>query len=84
MLKLAQAFDSATTVSVVALDDYSAEIPVSEIETWPILLATQADGEYMAVDTNGPTRIIFPYEQYTDLTEARNMSVWNVASLEVK
>ena len=84
LLEVAEVSDSATTVRVVALDDYAADIPISEIETWPILLATQADGEYLTVDTNGPTRIIFPYDTYSDITAARNMSVWNNKLLEIR
>jgi hypothetical protein len=84
LLEVAEVSDSATTVRVVALDDYAADIPISEIEAWPILLATQADGEYLTVDTNGPTRIIFPYDTYSDITAARNMSVWNNKLLEIR
>jgi hypothetical protein len=84
LLAVADVPDSATTVHVVALDDYAADIPISEIEAWPILVATQADGEYMTVDTNGPTRIIFPYDTYSDITAARNMSVWNNKLLEIR
>ena len=84
LLAVAEVPDSATTVHVVALDDYAADIPISEIEAWPILLATQADGEYLTVDTNGPTRIIFPYDTYSDITAARNMSVWNNKLLEIR
>jgi hypothetical protein len=84
LLEVADVPDSATTVRVVALDDYAADIPISEIEAWPILLATQADGEYITVDNNGPTRIIFPYDTYSDITAARNMSVWNNKQLEIR
>lgn len=84
LLEVAGVPASATTVHVVALDDYAADIPISEIKAWPILLATQADGEYMTVDTNGPTRIIFPYDTYSDMTAARNMSVWNNKLLEIR
>jgi hypothetical protein len=84
LLAVAGVPDSATTVHVVALDDYAADIPISEVEAWPILVATQADGEYLTVDYNGPTRIIFPYDTYSDITAARNMSVWNNKLLEIR
>jgi hypothetical protein len=84
LLAVAGVPDSATTVHVVALDDYAADIPISEIKAWPILLATRADGDYMTVDKSGPTRIIFPYDTYSDITAARNMSVWNNKLLEIR
>ena len=84
LLKVAGVSEGASTVKAVALDDYAADIPLKEINEWPILIATQADGEYLTIDNNGPTRIIFPYDTYSDITAARNMSVWNLARLEVK
>lgn len=84
LLKYAGASDSVTAVQVTALNDYAAEIPISEIQDWPVLLATQADGQHMTIENNGPTRVIFPYDSYSDITAARNMSVWNVERLEVK
>jgi hypothetical protein len=84
LLAVAGAGSGATAVNVIALNDYAAEIPISEAEEWPILLATRADGDYIDVDNTGPTRIIFPYDSYSDLSAARNMSVWNVASIEIK
>jgi hypothetical protein len=38
----------------------------------------------MTIETSGPTRIIFPYELHNDITAARNMSVWNLESLEIE
>jgi hypothetical protein len=38
----------------------------------------------MTIENSGPTRIIFPYDLHDDVTAARNMSVWNLESLEIK
>jgi len=84
LLKYAGVPDSAAAVRVIALDGYADDIPLEILEEWPVLLATQANGDYMTIETNGPTRVIFPYDTYTDLAEARNMSVWNVESIEVR
>jgi hypothetical protein len=84
VLKFAGASESVTTVEVIALNDYAAEVPMAEIEAWPVLLATQVDGHHMTIENNGPTRIIFPYDSHSDVTSARNMSVWNIGSLVVK
>lgn len=84
LLEVAGASDSATEVMALALDGYAAPIPVSEIESWPVLLATQTNGAHMTIETSGPTRIIFPYDVHNDVTSARNMSVWNLKSLEVR
>jgi hypothetical protein len=84
LLEVAGAPDTTTEVIAVALDGYVSPIPVSEIESWPVLIATRSNGAHMTIETSGPTRIIFPYELHNDITAARNMSVWNLESLEIK
>jgi hypothetical protein len=84
LLAVAGAGEGATAVNVIALNDYAAEVPISESDKWPVMIATQSDGEYMTIDNTGPTRIIFPYDTYDDISAARNMSVWNIGSMEVK
>lgn len=84
LLQVAGAAGAATEVNALALDGYAAPIPFSEFDKWPVLLATQAAGSYMSIENNGPTRIIFPYDLIEDITDARNMSVWNMEILEVR
>jgi hypothetical protein len=84
LLKVANASDTMTEVFASALDGYAISIPLSEIEAWPVLVATQSNGAHMAVENSGPTRIIFPYDSHDDITYARNMSVWNLESLDVR
>jgi len=84
LLEVAGAPDTMTEVMALALDGYAAPIPISEIKSWPVLVATQTNGAHMTIETSGPTRIIFPYDVHNDVTAARNMSVWNLESLEVR
>lgn len=84
LLDVAKVSASAKIIQVIALNDYAADIPIDDVRKQPILLATQADGEYMTVENNGPTRIIFPYDNYADLTAARNMSVWNIERIIIE
>ena len=84
LLEVAGAPDTVSEVRALALDGYAAPIPISEIKSWPVLLATRSNGEHMTIENSGPTRIIFPYDLHDDVTAARNMSVWNLESLEIK
>ena len=84
LLKVVDASDSMTEVFASALDGYEIPIPVSEIEDWPVLIATQSNGSHMSIENSGPTRIIFPYDSHNDITDARNMSVWNLESLDIR
>jgi hypothetical protein len=84
LLEVAGAPDTVSEIRAFALDGYAAQIPVSEIESWPVLLATRSNGAHMTIENSGPTRIIFPYDLHDDVTAARNMSVWNLESLEIR
>ncbi len=84
LLKVVNASNTMTEVFAVALDGYSVPIPLQEFEDWPVMIATQSNGSYMSIENSGPTRIIFPYDRHDNLTEARNMSVWNLELIEVR
>lgn len=84
LLEVAGAPDTVKDVMALALDGYAAPIPVTELESWPVLVATQSNGEHMTIENSGPTRIIFPYDLHSDVTAARNMSVWNLETLEIR
>ena len=84
LMELAGAPESTAEVFAVALDGYAIGIPVAEIESWPVLIATRSDGAYMTIENSGPTRIIFPYERHDDIIDARNYSVWNLESLDFR
>ncbi len=56
------------TVFVTALDNYTAELKRSDIEKYRVLLATHENGKMMTIDNRGPFFIIFPFDQYNELT----------------
>ncbi|WP_424932785.1 hypothetical protein [Amaricoccus macauensis] len=73
------------TLKVTAINDYSAEIPVSDVTTYPVILATRINGETMSIRDKGPSFVIYPFDRspalYTELYFGR--SVWQVKSIEV-
>ncbi|GAB4553072.1 MAG: molybdopterin-dependent oxidoreductase [Anaerolineales bacterium] len=85
-LKFIQADSTAELVHIVALDDYQVDLSVRELQKWPVLLATRANGAYMTVNENGPTRIIFPFDQYPEIDKKdyQDLSIWNIVSMEVR
>jgi hypothetical protein len=86
LLKAAGASTSATTVQLTALDDYQVGIPIADIQKWPVLLATQSNGEYMSIEAGGPTRIAFPYDQYSEIDQVahKDFWVWSISQMEVR
>jgi hypothetical protein len=60
LLAVAGVPDSASKVSLTALDDYKVDFKVADVRSSQMLLATKADGKHMPVDRSGPIRIVFP------------------------
>lgn len=73
------------SVTVTALNDYSAEIPFAELKEYPVILATRVDGEELSVRDKGPLFVIYPFDENPDLYNEVifSRSVWQVARLTV-
>jgi hypothetical protein len=85
LLAVAGAAADATTLNTVALNDYGVEIPITDVRTYPVLLATAVDGERMDVARYGPTRVIYPYGFYDlDETVYDPRWIWQLATIEVR
>lgn len=67
--------ETFTTLHTVALNDYKVDIPVADAFTYPVLLATRADGRTMSVADYGPTRVVYPTETY-NLSKATYYARW--------
>jgi hypothetical protein len=70
----------------VALNDYSAEMPMEDAQKFGVILALKRDGEYMTVRDKGPLFIVYPFDSNPDLKVQKyySRSVWQVARIEVK
>jgi hypothetical protein len=81
LLKVAGVPDSASKVSLTALDDYKVDFKVADIRSSQMLLATKADGKHMPVDRSGPIRIVFP--DSSTLGRNPDLWIWSVATMKV-
>jgi len=60
VLRVARVEKSARGVHLVALDDFSVDLTMAEIDAGGIFLATKSkDGSPIPIDQGGPTRIVF-------------------------
>lgn len=72
-------------VKILAIDGYNQEIPMSEIEQWPVLLAVKQDGAYIPLGGFGPTRIVFPRRDVPALADRNDDKwVWAVVQIAVE
>jgi hypothetical protein len=71
---------------VTAINDYVTEIPRSDFETWPVILAIRHNGEAMPVRDKGPIFVIYPFDSDNTLNSEvyYGRSAWQVKSIEVK
>jgi hypothetical protein len=71
---------------VVALNDYTTEIPVDDFSRFNVLLALKRNGDYMPVRDKGPLFIVYPYDSLADLRSQKyySRSAWQVASIIIK
>jgi hypothetical protein len=74
-----------TTVTVRALNDYSAEIPIEDLQANPVILASRLNGDVLSVRDKGPLFVVYPFDLdpslYNEVYFGR--SVWQVVSVTV-
>lgn len=83
---LAAAGAEGETATVVAINDYAADLPRADIETIPVILATRRNGDLMSVRENGPIFVIYPFDAQPELFNEVyfGRSVWQVKAITVK
>lgn len=75
-----------TTVRAIALNDYKVDIPRTDADEYPVMLALRQNGAPMSVRDKGPIWIIYPNSNpEAALASPHNdKSVWQLRSLDVQ
>ncbi len=73
------------TVTAIALNDYSVDIPITDFADFGVILALRRDGAYMSVRDRGPIWVIYPWSDDTDLQNELyySPSIWQLKALIV-
>lgn len=76
---------SSGTLKITAVNDYSIQIPVSEVAAGGALLADLRDGKPMTVRDKGPLWLVYPYDSASEFRNevVYSRSVWQVDRIEV-
>ena len=76
---------SGSELSVVAANDYAASMPWSDIEDYPVILATRHNGNTMSLRDKGPLFVIYPFDAHPELRNEVifSRSVWQVQAVKV-
>lgn len=85
-LKIVGAASDATTLHMVATDDYAVDFNIVDTEKWPVLIATQYDGSYVPLDKGGPTILVFPFDDFPEIDHSiyDSQSIWSIETITVK
>lgn len=75
-----------TSAFVVALNNYSTEIPLSDFTEFAVILAYRKDGREMAIADKGPLFVVYPYDDVAKLKSELyyTRSPWQVRSIEIE
>ena len=87
MARLMEAVGSTgESVTAIALNDYSTDIPITDFQIYGTIIALKRDGNYMSVRDKGPLFIVYPYDSSPELRHQRfySRSAWQVSKLVVK
>ena len=73
-----------TQVTATALNDYRGTIPLSDFDSFEVILAMKRDGGH-ADPRQGPALLVYPYDSDPELANGLyySRSVWQVKELEV-
>lgn len=73
------------TLRVTALNDYSAEVPVSDATDYETILALAMNGKQMSIRDKGPLFMVYPFDLNPELYNEKyfSRSVWQIKAIEV-
>ena len=77
---------TGSLVKATAINDYSVEIPLSDFEAYPVILAMKMNGEALRARSKGPLWVIYPWSEHSRLRteEIYARSIWQVKEMVVK
>jgi hypothetical protein len=77
---------TATSVHLVAANDYSIDIPLSDLTEFDVILALQADGKRLSLRDKGPIWLMYPLDDHQKLQDPvyNNRLIWQVTMIELQ
>ncbi|MBI3452813.1 MAG: molybdopterin-dependent oxidoreductase [Rhodospirillales bacterium] len=73
------------TLKIVAIDGYTGEIPVGDLDAYPVILALKRDGRYFGIGDFGPSWIVYPRPEYPALKDSDDSKwVYAIAQISVE
>jgi hypothetical protein len=73
-------------ITALALNDYTVEIPMTDMARYDMLLAFRMDGKDLVTRDKGPLWVVYPRDQESTLRNAQHDSrwIWQLTALTVR
>ena len=77
---------SATTVHLVAANDYAIDIPLSDLTDYDVILAMQTNGERLSIRDKGPIWLMYPLDDHAELQDKiyTGRLIWQLTTMELR
>ncbi len=72
------------SIHASALNDYQIEIPFSDANNYPVLIAYKKNGVDLTVRTKGPLWVIYPSDTPGEMREHNGKMIWQLVKLEFR
>jgi hypothetical protein len=76
---------TGSSITAIALNDYTTDIPISDFEKYGVILALKRDGVDMPIRDKGPLFIVYPFDSMAELKSQQfySRSAWQVSKIVV-
>lgn len=77
---------TATTVRLIAANDYSVEVTLAEFYDYDVILALYADGKRLTMRDKGPIWAMYPIDDHPELQDPdyNRRLIWQLTTMELK
>lgn len=76
----------ATVAHLVAANDYALDVPVSDFDTYNVILALEANGEALSRRDKGPIWLMYPLDDHVELQDPTYTIrlIWQLTAIELR
>lgn len=76
----------ADTVHLVAVNDYTVDVPLSDFMEYDVILALYADGERLSLRDKGPIWLMYPIDDHQELQDSdyNRKLIWQLSRIELR
>lgn len=82
---LAAVGSKAKTISAIAINEYAVDIPVTDLEKFPVIFAIQQNGVALSIRERGPIWVMYPWDSDAQLKQDKyySRSIWQLDSIKI-